>query len=410
MALSNISSIYRERMEKTVVVTLPPEGKPYLRTELVSLVANNVGNSAVEAIGQRERNLQWEITFKSVELKNTFVSTENLEIKGFPVRTSGIRRSTLRLRVFYVPFYVPTSVITQQLEKVGVTVINAFTEKDKESNCNTNVRNIVVECDNLDVIPDRMAWEFDGLKGQALINVAGRPPRCLRCNIRGHKKFQCEAPYCKACRKVGHEESDLCRKLRPSFAAVTASRRDTIRDNEEEDIDEAPVDEAFPLPTASTMTDLLSVNHEPPFPTAPAVGSVASCDQEPPVSTDPTMMAIEERPVSWSSEITEEITHDNKDELTMDDFPPLPDSPVKPKDTYVLRPRSENENVGKTDKDMEVEWIQSKIQKRKLKENNPKQRDSDPTSMRKKTCPVLVTSSRQSNKKDNQNHSEPSSN
>jgi len=103
-------------------------------------------------------------------------------------------------------------------------------------------------------------------------------------------------------------------------------------------------------------------------------------------------MPIEEKPLSWSSESTEEITYDNKDELTMDDFPPLPEFPVTSKETYVLM-------TGKTDNDMEVDWVQNKIQKRKLKDNNPKQGDSDPTSMRKKTCPVLVSSSRQSTKK-----------
>jgi len=371
---SNTSAIYRERMEKTVVVTLPPEGKPYMRPEVVNLVVNTVGNSSVEAIGQRERNLQWEITFKSVELKNKFLSKENLEIKGHPVRISGIRRSTIRMRVFYVPFYVPTTVITQQLEKVGATVVNAFTEKDKEANCNTNVRNIVVECDNPEVIPDRMTWEFDGLKGQALINVSGRPPRCLRCNERGHKKFQCVAPYCKACRKVGHEESHLCRNLKPSFAAVTVALRDTKRDHEEEDIDEAPVDDEVPL-----------------------------------LATAPTMIPMEETDSSFPPEIADVGCTDNQAELSVDDFPPLPQSPVKPAANLPLLPRTDNEMSVNADKEMEVDWSQSKINKRKLKENTPKQTGSDPTSVRKKTCPVLVTSTRQLSKKDDQVHSKTSS-
>jgi len=367
------SSVYRERMEKTVVVTLPPEGKPYLRPEIVSLVVNAVGNSAVEAIGQRERNLQWEITFKSVELKHKFVSKENLEIKGHPVRISGIRRSTVRMRVFYVPFYIPTTVITQQLENVGVTILNAFTEKDKEANCNTNVRNIVVECDKPDIIPDRMSWEFDGLKGQALINVSGRPPRCLRCNERGHKKFQCEAPYCKACRRVGHEESNLCRSLKPSFAAVTASLRDAKRDsNEEEDIDEAPVDE-----------------------------------EEIPSSLVVTMPALAEIETPLIVETTDVGGSDSKTELSVFDFPPLPASPVKTKVSLPLSPRKENELI--TNKTMEVEWNQSILLKRKLKENTPEMGVSDPTSGRKKTCPVLVTSTRQLSKKDDHFNTKPSS-
>jgi len=49
-----------------------------------------------------------------------------------------------------------------------------------------------------------------GLIGSILIIMIGRPPKCLRCSQRGHRKFKCTAPYCFACRRVGHLESDGC--------------------------------------------------------------------------------------------------------------------------------------------------------------------------------------------------------
>jgi hypothetical protein len=155
---------------------------------------------------------------------------------------------------------------------------------------------------------------------------------------------------------------------------VTVALRDTKRDHEEEDIDEAPVDdEDTLLPTATTMT------------------------------------VLEEMDPSFPPDITDTGSPELQAELSVDDFPPLPQSPVKSAASLPLLPRTDNEMSEMSDKEMEVDWSQSKINKRKLKENTPKQTGSDPTSVRKKTCPVLVTSTRQLSKKDDQVHSKTSS-
>lgn len=352
---SGIDAIYRERMEKTVVVTLPPEGKPYVRPDVVSLITSAVGESTVEAIGQRERNLQWEITFKSIDIKNNFLAKENLNVKGYAVRVSNIRRSTHRIRVFYVPFYVPTSLITQQLEKLGVTVHNAFVEKDKDSGLCTNVRNIVAECDNLETIPDRMNWDFDGMKGQALVNVTGRSPRCLRCNERGHKKYQCDAPYCKICRKVGHEESAECKSIKPSFAQM-ASRNPatkTLKDVEMEDFEESPVDEE-------------------PRPTTPSEGASAAWTAP---ATPPSVK---------EAESVLESSYTREDYPSITQYTTTEQQPLVEKTAAANSPSS----VG------ELERGRASVRPTKRPaEGTLQEGPQDPTSTRRKTRPVLVTSS-----------------
>jgi len=60
---------------------------------------------------------------------------------------------------------------------------------------------------------------FDGLKETALIFLQGPPPRCHRCQERGHKFIECDRPHCRCCRRVGHEESEAC-KRRPSDVGI----------------------------------------------------------------------------------------------------------------------------------------------------------------------------------------------
>ena len=120
---------------------------------------------------------------------------------------------------------MPVAVVTDQLVRDGVKVLKNFQEKDKETGLATNVWNILVEVDNADKVPDRMRWTFAGLTGNVLVNMVGRPPKCLRCHQRGHTKFDCQAPYCYTCRAVGHEESDTCPSR--SYAALVRGSEPT---------------------------------------------------------------------------------------------------------------------------------------------------------------------------------------
>ena len=138
----------------------------------------------------------------------------SITVKGHPVQVGGVRKSAHRLRLFYLPYYVPITVITSQLVQKGVKVIKTFQEKDRETGLASNVWNVLVEVDSKDKVPDRMWWLFAGMQGGILVNMVGEPPKCLRCLQREHIKFQCTAPYCHKCREVGHEQSDDCRPTR----------------------------------------------------------------------------------------------------------------------------------------------------------------------------------------------------
>ena len=207
----SMEAICKERMERTIKLEVSTEGRPYGRKDVLDgLLDAGCPRDAIEALGVRERNVEWEITLKTTSDRDQLLRLPSIVVKGYPAAVSGIRKAARRLRVFYLPFYVPITAITDQLERDGVKVKKLFQDKDRETGLLSNVWNLLVETDNVEMIPDRMRWSFAGVVGSVLVNMAGRPPKCLRCQERGHRKFECTAPYCHRCRKVGHAESDAC--------------------------------------------------------------------------------------------------------------------------------------------------------------------------------------------------------
>jgi len=88
---------------------------------------------------------------------------------------------------------------------------------------------------------------FDSLKGVALLFLQGRPPKCHRCNERGHKFFECVRPYCRRCHRVGHQESDECRRSYAQTAAVEEPEPELSMDQDDENADDRYIIHNAPL-------------------------------------------------------------------------------------------------------------------------------------------------------------------
>jgi len=207
----SVDSLFKDRVHRTMKLSLDVEGRPYSRKgALDHLIATEVPCDAIEAIGVRERNVEWEVTMRTTPAWDHLVSQRQLEVKGKIGIIGGIRKSTRRLRIFYLPYYVPINTITQQFVRNSIEVLKIYQDKDRETGLMSNVWNLVIDADVPECVPDQLHWSFDGMSGRVLVNVIGRELKCLRCSQRGHRKFECRAPYCAKCHKVGHEESDDC--------------------------------------------------------------------------------------------------------------------------------------------------------------------------------------------------------
>ena len=64
----------------------------------------------------------------------------------------------MQLSMFYLPYYVSISVITQQLVRLGIKVTKYFQDTDRETGLLSNVWNILIEADIPECVPDRMRW------------------------------------------------------------------------------------------------------------------------------------------------------------------------------------------------------------------------------------------------------------
>ena len=82
---------------------------------------------------------------------------------------------------------------------------------DRNDGLMSNVRVGVVECKDIDRIPDTMFLRLEDMTGRALIFVRGRAPRCYRCVGRLHKVAQCTAPrsYANASRRGEGDQQEM---------------------------------------------------------------------------------------------------------------------------------------------------------------------------------------------------------
>ena len=139
---------------------------------------------AIEALGVRERNVEWEVTLCTAADRNCLLQLPAIAVKGHQVQVGGVRKSARRLRVFYLPYYVPITAITSQLVQKGVKVIKTFQEKDRETGLASNVWNVLVAVDSEDEVPDRMRWSFAGMQGASWSTwLAGRRSVCAASSV-----------------------------------------------------------------------------------------------------------------------------------------------------------------------------------------------------------------------------------
>jgi len=111
-------------------------------------------------------------------------------------------------------------------------VVDIKFEVDRVDELLTNTRIAIVPTEESANVPDRRPWEFDGLRGTALLCLQVRLPRCYRCAERGHKFYQCPYPFCTLCREVRHAADAERDPLTYAERTSGVMRRDDFDDME----------------------------------------------------------------------------------------------------------------------------------------------------------------------------------
>jgi len=194
----------------------------------MELVSRVVDRAKAEAIGQLNSSV-WEVVFRDEATKEQFVDME-LEVKGQKAAVSELQKLTRRLRILHIPTCVPNEFLSSKLGDYGVKVKQIGYDYDRHDGLMSNVRVAVVECRDVNRIPDTLPWIFEGLTGRALVFVQGRPPRCHRCGDRSHKVAQCTAArsYASAAREEVDDEQEMDDREAEESTSVTAPQQPTV--------------------------------------------------------------------------------------------------------------------------------------------------------------------------------------
>ena len=270
--------------DRTAVLRMPPppEGEYYKRADVVEIICGTVGRSGVSAVGQLEAVGSWEVVFHSQSLKCRFLEAmQGMNVNGKALTTYPMKSLLRWVRITRIPLCVPHELLVAEIAKFGGKVIHTEYEIDPNDELMTNVRSYKVEIQDADLLPDRIEWKFDGMKGTGLLFVRGRKPRCDACGSREHLSKDCSTPYCRRCRQPGHFQSDFCGR-RSYLSATTGATRDR---------QQQPTGSAAAPPTAATPT--------PPPTAEPEAAGTASSAQ--PTDAEPTPQPTAEPAATASS-------------------------------------------------------------------------------------------------------------
>jgi len=221
---------YRGQRDNTAVLSLFRDGNVYRRQDVIKAVKSDVGKGKIVGLGQLESNVRWEVVFTDDESKRRFLGSQ--VVRGNVATVGDLHHKPRILRIQKIPMCIPNDYIGTLLKKRGLKVHRLEYEINKSDHLVSNTRSSLVDTEDWDEVPDYLPWNFDGLKGVALLFLQGRPSKCHRCGERGHRFFECRHPFCTRCRRVGHV-NDECHG---SYAQMVSVRN--VPDNYDEHDDE----------------------------------------------------------------------------------------------------------------------------------------------------------------------------
>ena len=235
--------MYRQRRDSTILLSC--DSTTILRrADIVSIMEHVFGGRVMRekmvSIGELNPR-RWEVVLSDNDAVSRVIAMSRLSHRGITVRVEPLRRQPRRLRIKRIPMCIPHGTITELLQRRGVQVSSISYDVDPDDGFATNTRLATVDTNDWNVVPDVLPWSFDGLRGSALVFLAGRPPRCHRCYDRGHLVKDCPVPYCFQCRRTGHTQSAECASHRPTWADRAGSANLEHEDGEEVEHDDGEV-------------------------------------------------------------------------------------------------------------------------------------------------------------------------
>ena len=199
--------------EYTLTLILPREGVPYNRSEvLVALNESGIRSNEIFALGTMETNNKWMITVKYKESVAKLMGATPL-VNGVHIgRIYGKSRGFVKIRIHWLPVYIPMTAIVLYLSKYGVVKSCEYNISGIKSGEKlfTTLRNFIVELTPGKELPTLDSLRYSNDTYRMLVTVPGRGPVCFKCSMIGHVKSQCSTVMCRHCKVVNLHSTEDC--------------------------------------------------------------------------------------------------------------------------------------------------------------------------------------------------------
>ena len=200
------------------------------RASFLQDIKERVGLDNLVALGIAGNSLEWHITTRTVQQAKELVNAGELSAGGLKATLSFLQAPSFRIRLFWLPFYVPNSqVIAWLSDNYDVKAQEVRMEKSAVgpiSHVATLTREIWLTGGGEKVrenLPDTTWATIGGRRFRILVSVQGRPAKCHKCGERGHMRRNCV--FCMHCKNHLHDTHN-CEFLKVRHVGPTDNKID----------------------------------------------------------------------------------------------------------------------------------------------------------------------------------------
>ena len=187
---------------RTCKISLP-RNTSYHRLHVAEALIEYTNFKDIEAIGTRQSNAEWYVTFYKKEAHAAFLELGVININERNGYISTLDSKTHRLRIHWAPYHLAMSGLHAKLAGAlpqGATILSLGYERSQINELQhvaTLVRFAVVSFDGpASRLPHLLTVTEGEEQMEVLVTTQGRDPICLKCRRVGHMRAQCDTPYC----------------------------------------------------------------------------------------------------------------------------------------------------------------------------------------------------------------------
>lgn len=206
--------------------------RPYRIEDFQAGLENAGVLKEIAACGSFQMNHVWLVTLKSAAAKEKLAAAKAFEVKGRRCVIIDPDRAEVRLKLHWIPFYMPDDCVKKALEPYGkVEEVSRETWHvggfEGVQSTTRTVRLTLKENVTVERLPHQLR-----LSGcSALVLAPGRAPLCLRCRKTGHIRKECRVPRCEGCRRYGHTRSECAKTYADAAHAAHAKVDDDLAEH-----------------------------------------------------------------------------------------------------------------------------------------------------------------------------------